>query len=611
MANTSVRVEMDLRSNPAMSTLGNSENTSTNNSDFANINIIGTNYTKDNYDDFMTLEHNINILDGSLNHFKNDFTTGYFSTNLSSDACVSNNTINIDFSKCSSAPFNIPGLDLNFGTNNYMSEVSISYTESNGSITSQTFYPNKKDFKAILAGYNVNKIKIELKHTRFPRMFSRLHHIDYGFLYVWESTDVISCNVTEEISPISNVLPINIADVTLYSPDNEFNMLNPKGIYNFLDKGHQIKIKGIYNDNMIDIGTFYIDTWEGTKPYELSLHLISIIGVLEQYQSYLSGLYTYKLSELIQSIFSTVKQKFEYTISDELKDIELKKIYLEKGTVRSILQQILFTVNACADETRDGILKISRIQFSVITTLSPSEVIDTVNVSKIEQVTGIDITGYDYSIPEELYLDNLQWENLYEGRLFANIPILFNLKAPGLSARYKLQSEDSYSPIRISIGGRTKFAIQADSTNYYSIQVSYYLENKSLYQKRVKDLNPNIPDNILKVENNKLINSSNIEEFSNRLIDYYSINQLKIEGECFYDGTIKTGSVASIYTDYENYCQGFIVKQSIDLSGGFISKITMLGTHSNIKEYQYMTNGIDNLGNTDQYDLIANNNIQL
>ena len=81
MNRTSVRAELNLKK-PTVPIVIQNINTDTN-STFADINNL-KNVVED-YNKFLTLEHNINILDESLDIIDEDYKFSYFSNNLSND----------------------------------------------------------------------------------------------------------------------------------------------------------------------------------------------------------------------------------------------------------------------------------------------------------------------------------------------------------------------------------------------------------------------------------------------------------------------------------------------------------------------------------------------
>ena len=90
---TNVIVEMDL-TKPEIAS--DSTPSTTNNSSFADISEINNEHTP--YSPFMTLEHNICILDGSLDVFDSSSSDlSYFSNTLSNNDCTTTDKVTVTF----------------------------------------------------------------------------------------------------------------------------------------------------------------------------------------------------------------------------------------------------------------------------------------------------------------------------------------------------------------------------------------------------------------------------------------------------------------------------------------------------------------------------------
>ena len=169
MPETKVMVEMDLTENGIVS---DSTPSSTNKVLLRTISKI--NEKHDSYSPFMTLEHNICILDGSLEVFDNkNLDLSYFSSTLSDDDCISNDKITIDFSE----NYSIAGIGFDFCTDNFLDKVTLTFLYENKILDANDFYPDNQKYTEKYGCEGFNKIEIEFNTTKFPRMFTRLQSV--------------------------------------------------------------------------------------------------------------------------------------------------------------------------------------------------------------------------------------------------------------------------------------------------------------------------------------------------------------------------------------------------------------------------------------------------
>ena len=643
MANSSV--ELSININPdidvfsSISTVSSSNN-NTNLSDIDSL-IIEEYQSETNIEisPFMTLEHNINILDGSLEEYNNTDDNlkkyGYFSTNLSGNDCSCNNTITIDFNTGTS-PVNIYGLLFDFTDNKYILNNSIAFTDTNNTIISNLFYPTSSLSREFNKFSNLKKIVISFIETRFPRMFCRVNYISFDLSYIFRSQEIISCNFKEEFSPISQVLPITTCDVSIYSPYNEFDLINNTGISDILGKGYLCQLYGIIDNTHFLMHTLHIDSIEGQEDNIIKIKLISLIGLLSNY--YYSP--KYLMFGSAQTIISEVLSgtNIPYSIDKNLNNT-FSNIFLNSGNVREILQSILFLINACIND-KAGILEIYKIKYTVTNTIDESVILGFPKISKIAsgQTLAVTFYDYDYQFKGQGTAKNLQYSVLYEGMLTTD-GIEFNFEKPVTVLRYKIYNEsgaeitenknDPSIPgaIFISSGdymilnisklsntyGTLKYKIIPHNTNVvdltkvtYKIEVNYWLEFKNTHIEGNSNSN-----NIIKIDNMKIFNKDNVSSFSKYIYDYYDNNTFKVEFTYLWNGNIRTGDTVYIYTDYKHILRGTILKQSIDLGNGFISNAVAVGNIIYTGDQYYTTSGDDNLGNSGQYDLIMGNNIQI
>lgn len=580
---------------------------------------------KQNYTDFLTLEHNINILDGSISPLNKNNNYSYISTKLSDDKCNCDSEIQINILNTSPEEYiNIAGLKLYFGSSKFISDASIIYLKNNLVLKSQSFSPTHDDYECWLGGKYFNKIILKINKTKFPNMFPRIQYIDYGFLHEFKEDEILSCKIIEEVDPVSSKVPINTCDIELYSKDNLFNFLNDTGVYDILQENDKFEIYGIINNNRFKMGEYYLDTWEGNHDYVGKFHLISILGVLDKipydkprYKKYGT------VQETIDYVLDGLLDKSGYNISPSLANIKIDVANITPASIKQTLQLIAFSINACIDDTRDGILKIYSQSKAEQFILNSSDVFSPVNLTKNEAITGLDITIFSYDIPNITYGQNNEPQGdvteIFNGILNAGEIKTFNLTQPLYSVYYSYSNGNTVNNWRSygnsqEIDGSYKLEFKAGNAGNYKIKVAYYKENSSTYSAKLNDDRySKLKQNILKVENNKMLcvimpdnlYPTLLYSFSNNLLSFYNNSEIKIEFSCFFNPNVKSGAYGGIFTEYNIYCMGTIIKQEIDLSGGFISKCTAIAINKSLSSYYFMTpKGINS-------ELYCNNDILL
>lgn len=566
------------------------------NSIFANISRLGEN--NKNYNPFITLEHNVNILDGTLETFDlSKYDLSYFSKTLSNDNLETDNEIEINFQVFHT----VYGLMLDFGVNSFLGDVEITYYRNNEFLSTYNLTPKFADTAANIGETNFNKIKLKFKTTKFPRMFSRLQYFSLGEVFNWGSDDIISCNIVENINPISKEVAINTCELSVYSSENSFSMLNPNGPFKYLRKNQRFKIFATYDGTEYEFGTFFLDTWDTTTHNIAKFNLISPIGLLSNITYYdahfldppikssnIGDTVYQTLNEIFDHYIVFVEQIIDYNVSNELANTPLCG-YLPLTSYKNIVQIITFVACAIVDDTRDGIIKVKRILDNPSSrTITLNQIFDKVTIRKNELPTKIKINYYVTDFEQE---ESENWKELYNGELKVNETKRIYSNDPMVSVYYKKIEGDKddddisrYTQIRNHATYYVDFT--PPSSGNYILKYSQYdhYNHPEVYD--LTNETNKLSENIIELENEPLIfngsyidvgNSGNYAEFLGNIKKYYNSVPFMAEFEFINDGTVKTGDVVTIETEYQKKLKGYIIEQNINLSGGLISKAKLIG----------------------------------
>jgi hypothetical protein len=146
------------------------------------------------------------------------------------------------------------------------------------------------------------------------------------------------------------------------------------------------------NNTETPMGVYYLDTWDGNKPYEITFNLISILGILDKTTYYGGGIIGYNevnptAYDLIVNILNDAGLTIgeDFAVSEDLKDTKVFGL-LPICSHKEAIQNAAFTASACIDDTKDGKIKIYRQNQDIRFTLDQNVLFDPVNVTKNEVV---------------------------------------------------------------------------------------------------------------------------------------------------------------------------------------------------------------------------------
>ena len=317
---------------------------------------------------YATLEKNYFNLDGSkvlLDYTSRATGTGLWSKSMSDSKGLFQTppTLVINFSQSHSSN----GLTFQFSEDNYCSDLNIKYYNGSTLIKDLNFTPNKSTYFCSEIVENYNKIVITFKKTNNPYRYLKLINIIYGQNRVFEPSEITSANILEEIDPLSNEISINTLEFSIFSRDESFNMLNPKGIYKLLQSRQMFKVYEMNDGIEMDMGTFYLDEWKNETEAISNMKAIDLIGLLDKTTYYGGIFYDEQVDIILIRILETANMD-EHTITfddDNLRKIHLSG-YIPICTHREAIQQVLFSAGLVADCSRSKKIKIYKLKDSNI-----------------------------------------------------------------------------------------------------------------------------------------------------------------------------------------------------------------------------------------------------
>lgn len=553
MSRTSCKAEMRFTDVTALddATLSSADKQS-----FGNLELFKNNTQHKKYG---TLELNQFFLDGTLELFpENPKDIAFWSSAKSLKDCSfeDNPAIMIAFTSTHSSS----GLTLYF-TEHYPTEVKITwYTVAGTKLDSKTFYPDSIIYTCQHLVQNYGRVKIEFVKTHFPCCYAKMQYILYGLYISWEDDLVQSASVTEEIDFTSGTLPINTADISIVDAENDFDIGNKDGAWRTVQKTQKIELTEMKDGVKIPAGTFYIDDFKFKKNVA-SFELIDTIGLMDKYTFYDGEIYkSRKAGKILESIFACAGVS-KYEIAEEVYNIPLDG-YLEIQTCREALQMVCFACGALADDSRSDTVRVYKPDRYVRYTVGTERKFNgQTSISLDDYISGVSIERSVYTLEDkdsEIYNDYLP---------------------KGLS---RITFSDPYLPTSVKVTGGTAKVVK---TNYIEVEMSAagtctitgkkYTSSKITYQKDVPILEAGESEKVKRFGTCTMYNTEILKENAERLLSYYALRK-KIDMKYLMD-LERVGNWINIDSINGNTSTTLIEEQTIDLTGGFISKAKCRG----------------------------------
>lgn len=507
-----------------------------------------------------TLEKNQFALDGSRELMPEELSNmGWWSNEMSDENgdFVTPLVMEIDFTTIHSSL----GLTFVFSkAGDYCNKLNIKYYNLSGDLISDVdFEPDNYKFVCNNIVENYAKIVITFYSTNHQYRYIKLYQILYGAEKIFEGENLMSGSLIEEIDLLSSEVTINTLDFTVYSEDDDFNIINPKGVFKLLQEKQKLQVTEIVKNEEVNMGTLYLSEWKNKEYKTMQFKAQDLIGVIDS-TDFNGGMYINILfGDLIDEIMKSAGvDEDNYEIEECLKNIKITG-YIPICSHRAALQKAIFTVGAIADCSRSDKIKIYTISSELKSTIYMENKSDSSQeILQNELVTGVEVTSHNYvkgTKLEELVKQEL---DVGENKIIFNDPV-HDISCTGGTI---IEANCNYAIINCSEASEVII-------NGYK-----YVDNQIIYRAE-KELSSGEKENILKVQSVCLINKSIATNIAERILNYYQ-GTYKISFENILTQGEKVGNYTGLESTYEQALAGNIIKQDIDLTGGFISKTEMI-----------------------------------
>lgn len=464
-------------------------------------------------------------------------------------------------------------------TGDWSDRISIGFFNGGSTISAAFYTPTSAEFTLTLTVANFNKIEIYFYSQNKAYRYARLNSIDIGEIKTFSGNSILSAKVVEEVSQLSTELPINTLDLKLFSPDSGFSIVDPSNFFSELQYKTPMDVYGYINTYKIYIGRFYLDTWNSVTEKQAVFTATNVIGLLDKITYYGiadSPFARYVITNWIEDIFNTAGM--DYEIDPELGDLSLSLIWgwLPICSCREALQKICFAIGAYVNINRNKVIQIKKMHLvSEITdfknSLTSAEKGISQSLTLKQLVTGVETVNHDY-----------RWDTVDPSKV--QIEGFFNVGEHFIifdNPRYSGAWSGSPGDVTILSQGHHWMLIDVAVEGEYNYAGNGFYITKSVFGVYNTSLPANTVENIISINDATTVAREGTEyvtagtEATQRVYDYYQ--QRYFQKVKLFASRVVVGD--SVLVDVQNSRQlgGVIERMETDLSGGFISNVSITG----------------------------------
>ena len=293
---------------------------------------------------FATLEHNIWVLDGSMSIYPEDLAgiqTGYLSEEMSSDEGVLTGqpTITFDFS----TPQDSYGLTFRFDDQIpyiWPSKIKVAFFDSSGGQLFEDEYNITSTYVWVESlVQNYSRITVTFLSTAVPHRRARLIELIFGIVTRYDKKSIVSTSDQQSIDLLSESLSSAQLTVTIDNSEKLYNLVNPTGIYEYLQNGQYVNYWYTIGGQTVNAGIRYFYAAESddsglTASITFNDRMILLDDVV--FNGGASG--TWTLQEAITAILTAAEIKTAPTFEDDLESVVIRKCIPQETSAREAIR---------------------------------------------------------------------------------------------------------------------------------------------------------------------------------------------------------------------------------------------------------------------------------
>jgi hypothetical protein len=385
---------------------------------------------------------------------------------------------------------------------------------------------------------------------------------------IFVDTDIISARVVQEVNPISGELPVNTLTFSIYTTETAYSMFARGEFQDRLSRRMPVMCYEYVNDVPHLIGKFYLDEWRNVSEWEFEFTAVDLIGLLER--------------EIFNGAFYSTATSVNAILADFLPDVlgadyvvdidigaKMLTGWIEPGSYRDALRQVLFAAQGAAVTAKTDILQIVRTRYPINDTefdylINNTQIIQGREVELLPMVTSVEFTVHTWNASDLA-------ENLFEGEVEAGFyRITFDKPYYGYEVTGVSNSFES---------GANWINITVTSSGTMVVTGKPYIDSAVVKAFENPFSDEDDKRNDLSVEKAYLIDpaygSSGVIEDTMTYFLQRHTQRFAVYGEDTLGVALMDMPVVT--TLYDTEIRGLIEKITLDLTGGFRADIEVVG----------------------------------
>lgn len=422
---------------------------------------------------------------------------------------------------------------------------------------------------------NYNKVVIRLLKTDKPYRYARILEVDFGTVELFDSDNIISASIVEEVDPIGAVLSVNKLKFTVLNEQQKFNMLNPEGLYAHLQRRQPIVARsglmvpdGSYE--FVSMGVYYLSDWKNASGLTATLEATDLIGLADKTVYYSSPFW-------VNAPFPTVLNHIladaglpTARIAPEMV-AEVVNGYTPVMSHREAIQTLLIASSCVLRVDRDGRPFAFRPDYtSPVVSATYDTIIGSPSIEQKPVITAVETKDYSYSL-------NAVVETLNESSFILNGQSTVVIPYEGAAANVLLGVTGNGSVVGSPAYSATSVTATINGTGSLTVTVTgkRYVENV----RNVRSSLPSLPageiPQVAVIADNNLISGKGAA-VTQKALDYYQ-RRIKQSFDYWSNPSIQAGDCIEAETMFIQSKSGVVERQEITFAPKLVARVEVTG----------------------------------
>jgi len=355
------------------------------------------------YGQFATLEQNFWRLDGSLGILPSNYSGrqfGWFSSGISRDdkTFSVNPTLTFSFSEDISSI----GFTLVFDSthNQWPTRYHVATYDANDAVITEADITNDSVQSIVyLLSPNYRKVVFTFSKTSEPHRRVRVCEVLFGIIQHFDKSNISNASLTYGADVKSASLPSRVLSFTFDNSDQKYNLINPQGIYAYLQEGQPIDAEVSINGSAwVNMGRYYFASSEAVdEALTATITASDKLLWLDSSTCRIGMSGTWTMSSAVAAVLADAQaDDIEVSIPSSLSSVTVGKQIPSDASHREALRLLAQAACCACWIDRDGVLVFKKLELGTACDSMTKDNMKSMNgISVSERINTVELTVQD------------------------------------------------------------------------------------------------------------------------------------------------------------------------------------------------------------------------